>query len=726
MGTPSPAAGAPQPVPAPYLNRERAWLQFNARVLAEAASPANPLLERLRFLAITASNLDEFFMVRAAGIHRQLQAGVHALTPDGLTPAEQLELVVNEAREGYERQSRLYHDIVGGLERHGLQFVRPDELTVLERAHLREYYRDQVHPVLTPLAVDPSHPFPFVSNLSLNLAVALDDAGERLFARVKVPVGILPRLVPIAALARADLAPADGDGAFILLEDVIRAHIGELFAGMSVVACQPFRVTRDADLEVDEEDAEDLLDEIEQSLRRRRFGDVVRLEVGRTMPEDLRAELAGYLEVPDRDVFRVDAPLGLADLGALADVRLSPEACRELLFPGFTPGPVDGLVSGVAPDAAAEADGREVLRHPERERWDPFAAVRARDVLLHHPYQSFAPLIETLRLAARDPQVLAIKMTLYRTGGDPGLLEALLHAAEAGKQVVALIELKARFDEERNITWARALERAGVHVVYGVPGLKTHAKALLVIRREPDGLRRYVHVSTGNYNPRTARLYTDVGLVTADPELGEDAGNLFNELTGYSETPYRAMAVAPRDLRTRLLALIAREAQHARDGRPARLVAKMNSLTDTEAIDALYRASAAGLQVDLIVRGVCCLRPGVPGLSETIRVRSVIGRFLEHSRIVSFENGGEPEVYLSSADWMGRNLSRRIELLVPVRDPQHAAYLRDVALAFALADNAGAWELGPDGRYARAVRPAGEPPFSSQLALARLHGHLNP
>jgi polyphosphate kinase len=527
-----------------------------------------------------------------------------------------------------------------------------------------------------------------------------------MFARVKVPLGILPRLVPLPEIGHSDHAPGteyeiSPAKRFVLLEDLIQACIGELFRGHEVLACFAFRVTRDADLEVDEEDAEDLLESMEDGLRRRRFGEVVRVELDAKMPQQVRQELLEYLEMAEHNTISVEAPLGLADLFPLCDLPLAPDARRELLFPGFSPGAVEAL---------------------NPLRGDVFTAIRAGDILVHHPYQSFVGILEVLQAAARDPEVLAIKQTLYRPGNDPTLVNALLKAAEAGKQVVALVELKARFDEARNITWAKTLEQAGVHVVYGVPNLKTHAKITLVVRREADGLRRYVHMSTGNYNPRTAKLYTDLGLLTANTEIGRDASMLFNALTGYCEAEYKVLSVAPDNLRQRLLTLIEREAEHARAGRPARLVAKVNSLTDTEIIDALYNASEAGLPIDLVVRGVCCLRPGVIGQSENIRVRSIIGRFLEHSRIMYLENGGEPEVYLSSADWMGRNLNRRIELLFPVRDEKLRGYLRDAVLGYALDDTVGAWVLTSEGEYQRAQDSEGVPGFASQLALARLHG----
>lgn len=660
-----------------YLNREIGWLRFNARVLDEA-SRNNPLLERLRFLTITSSNLDEFFMVRVAGMHRQIAAGVLKTTVDGLIPSEQLDFVSKEVHLAYAKQAEIYNKIIKELDEIGIELVNYQNLTKKWKIWCREYYRANIHPVLTPLAVDPSHPFPFVSNLSLNLAVMLEN---HQFARVKVPVGVLPRLIKL------------DDDRFILLEELIQAHIQELFSGWEVVESYTFRVTRDADLEIDQEGAEDLLESIEQSLRKRRFGGVVRLEVENSMPQTLRNELAEYLEVTERDLYPVATPLGLPDFSALCEIPLPARKAKKLLFPAFTPGVI---------------------------RLDSFNQIKAGDILLHHPYQSFSTVIDFLRLAANDPNVLAIKQTLYRTGADRNIIDSLLKAVESGKQVVVIVEIRARFDEERNIGWARALERAGVHVVYGVPGLKTHAKITLVVRRENESLKRYVHISTGNYNPRTSKLYTDIGLLTANQDFGKDASNLFNALTGYSEAEYQQFILAPERMRAKIIELIEREANLAKNGHPAHLIAKMNALTDPDVINALYQASQDGLKIDLIIRGICCLRPKVPKLSENISVRSIIGRFLEHSRIFYFENGGNSEIYLSSADWMDSKLSQRVELMVPIFDENHAKYLREVVLGYALLDTT-AWELLETGEYKRIQS---EDYLSSQKILAELHGEF--
>ncbi|MBB6100098.1 polyphosphate kinase [Deinobacterium chartae] len=674
---PQPRLEDPLP-PSAFLNREMSWLEFNQRVLWEAQNPRNPPVERLKFCAIVGSNLDEFFMVRVAGIHRQIAAGVSVLTPDGLLPQQGLEQIRERTRAMMNEAQLTLREVMAALPEQGVNVVRYEELSLLERNHLRETYLREIHPVLTPLAVDPSHPFPYISNLSLNLAVILEDEEGPEFARVKVPVGVLPRTVTLPS------------GAHMLLEDVIAAHLPELFRGREVQASYPFRVTRNTDYEFDEDEAEDLLATIEDGLRRRRFGAVVRLEVSRDMPAGLLEELRTRLHLAEPDVFELDGPLGSADLMGLA------LAHEHLGFPPFAP-------------HVPDLEGDE----------DIFCTLRTRDVLLHHPYESFEAVLNLIEAAAADPEVLTIKQTLYRTGGDPRLLRALETAAEAGKQVVALVELKARFDEQRNIRWARMLERAGVHVVYGIAGLKTHAKVTLIVRREPGGLRRYVHVGTGNYNPRTARLYTDFSLLTADPQVGEDVSELFNHLTGYAEAEYGRILVAPYTMREDFYALIEREIGNARAGRPSGITAKMNSLTDPGMIAELYRASQAGVPVRLIIRGVCCLRPGVEGLSENITVRSQVGRFLEHARVYAFENGGDPEIFIGSADWMSRNLNRRVEVVTSVQDSQHRAYLREI-LELQLEDAPGAWQLGPDGKYRRMA----EEGISAQERLMLRHGHL--
>ncbi|MPY66794.1 polyphosphate kinase 1 [Deinococcus sp. SDU3-2] len=657
-----------------FLNRELSWLAFNARVLAEARDERNPPLERLRYAAICGSNLDEFFMVRVAGVHRQIAAGVQTPGPDGLLPRQTLGLVRERTHDMLRQIEQAARRTLDDLAREGVRFSRIGDLGKRARATLRERYLAEIQPVLTPLVVDPSHPFPYLSNLSLNLAVLLG-AGEGEapdFARVKVPVGVLPRVVAV-------------EGRLVLLEDVIAAHLGELFKGRTVLAAHPFRVTRNTDYEFEEEEAEDLLATIEDGLRRRRFGSAVRLEVGQGMPAPLVTFLQERLRLAPEDIFRLEGPLGTADLMSLPVDR------PDLAFPPHVP---------AVPDLGDEEEG------------GLFDVLNAGDVLLHHPYDGFEGVLAFLEEAAADPQVLAIKQTLYRTGDDPRLLGALRKAAENGKQVVALIELKARFDEQRNISWARKLERAGAHVVYGVAGLKTHGKVTLIVRREEGGLRRYVHIGTGNYNPKTARLYTDLSLLTAHAGLGADVSELFNHLTGYAEATYAHLLVAPDTARSGLVALIDREIAHAEAGQDAWVRVKVNSLTDPGMIEALYRASAAGVRVELIVRGVCCLRPGVPGLSENIRVRSLLGRFLEHARIFAFGGAGSPEVYFGSADWMSRNLDRRVEVIAPVLDPTHRdQFLR--VLATEWADQRGSWELNVEGVYKKLPGD-----FSAQRAFA--------
>lgn len=659
------------------LNRELSWLAFNDRVLAEARDGRNPLLERLKFAAICGSNLDEFFMVRVAGIHRQIAAGVHTPSPDGLLPRESLKLVREETHVMLREVEKAARQVLAELAQVGVVISRMADLDKQAQAHVREHYLSEIQPVLTPLIVDPGHPFPYLSNLSLNLGVMLKTpkGQEPDFARVKIPVGILPRIVSVG-------------GHLLLLEDVIAAHIGDLFKGRKILASYVFRVTRNTDYEFEEEEAEDLLATIEDALRRRRFGAAVRLEVEQNTPADVLEFLQEKLHLNPADIFLLDGPLGTADLMGLPVDR------PDLSFPPFQP-------------AVADLEGEEDE--------GLFDTLRQGDVLLHHPYDSFTNILQFLEEAARDPQVLAIKQTLYRTGDDPRLLGALRTAAENGKQVVAMIELKARFDEQRNISWARKLERTGAHVVYGMMGLKTHAKVTLIVRREPGGLRRYVHIGTGNYNPKTARLYTDLSLLTSDPELGADVAELFNHLTGSAAAEYTHLLVAPDTARTGFEALIEREIEHAQAGREAWIRAKFNSLTDPGMIEALYRASQAGVNIDLVIRGVCCLRPGVPGLSETIRVHSLLGRYLEHARIYSFGNGGHTEVYFGSADWMSRNLDRRVEVIAPVLDDRNRqAFLSIQETEWN--DERGSWVLSQDGRY---VKCPGERSAQAQFAQAR-------
>ncbi len=660
------------PLPADrFLNRELSWLDFNARVLELAEDSSLPLLERVKFLAIFASNLDEFYMVRIAGLKRRQSTGLTVRSPDGLTIREQLERVTARTQELVQRHTDVFNkDVLPRLVEEGIRIVRWDELEEHSALRLREYFRDQVFPVLTPLAVDPAHPFPYISGLSLNLAVSVHDpdtAAPR-FARLKVPNNV-PRFVPVSA-------PGDATAVFLPLEELIAAHLNQLFPGLDVLDHHFFRVTRNADVEVEEDRDEDLLQALERELARRRFGPAVRLEVAEPMDPRILDVLVSELEVSPDDVVHVPGLLDPASLMALYDLD-RPELKDEPFVPTTHP----RLSEGETPKSV-------------------FATLREGDVLVHHPYHSFATSVQRfIEQAAADPNVLAIKQTLYRTSGDSPIVNALIEAAEAGKQVVVLVEIKARFDEEANISWARSLERAGCHVVYGLVGLKTHCKTALVVRREQGVIRRYCHIGTGNYNPKTARLYEDLGILTADPRVGADLTDLFNVLTGYSrQTNYRTLMVAPHGVRNGLIEKIRREVRHAAEGRPAGIRIKANSIVDEKIIDALYEASRAGVPVELFVRGICALRPGVPGLSETIRVRSIVGRFLEHSRVISFVNGGETEWWLGSADLMHRNLDRRVEVLMRVCDEKARTQL-ERTLAPAMAPGVRCWELRSDGSW---------------------------
>ena len=668
---PSESASRTAPLPADrFLNREVSWLDFNARVLELAEDESLPLLERTKFLAIFASNLDEFFMVRIAGLKRRHNTGLTVRSPDGLTIREQLELVLDRTRDLVQRHSDVFlKSVTPRLEDAGIRIVRWEELADDDARRLREYFRDQVFPVLTPLAVDPAHPFPYISGLSLNLAVSVrdPDTGGPRFARLKVPNNV-PRFIPVG--------PVGDTAVFLLLEDLISAHLPQLFPGLDVLDHHLFRVTRNADVEVEEDRDEDLLQALERELARRRFGPAVRLEVTDTMDPQILEVLVSELEISPSDVITVPGPLDLAALMALYDLDRP-----ELKDDPFVPATHPRLSDGETPKSV-------------------FATLREGDVLVHHPYDSFATSVQRfIEQAAADPHVLAIKQTLYRTSGDSPIVQALIEAAEAGKQVVVLVEIKARFDEEANITWARSLERAGCHVVYGLVGLKTHCKTALVVRREQGVLRRYCHVGTGNYNPKTARIYEDLGILTADPRVGADLTDLFNTLTGYSrQTNYRMLMVAPHGIRTGLIEKIRREVRHAREGRASGIRFKLNSLVDERLIDALYDASAAGVPVELFIRGICSLRPGVPGLSETIRVRSIVGRFLEHSRVMSFENDGDQEWWLGSADLMHRNLDRRVEVLLRVSD-QTARRQLGRMFDDAMAPDVKSWQLGGAGGW---------------------------
>jgi polyphosphate kinase len=673
--------------PSLYISRELSWLEFNDRVLDEALDAGNPLFERLKFVAIYGTNLDEFFMIRVAAIKQQIEAQVVRRSDDGRTPAEHLAAISERLRTSLLTQMRLLNDeLLPALEKEGIRIRRLAELDDETQAALERTFDDTVFPVLTPLAVDSGHPFPYISNLSLSLAVELEETtrdGVQLhFARVKIPP-TLPRFVPIES------APP-GERHFVLLEDLIAHHLDGLFPGMHVRDAYLFRVTRDADLDLQEDEADDLLRAIESELRRRRFGEPVRLEIERGMPEYMRDFLCDALELSGVDSYEVDGLMAVNDLWQI--INLSDyDHLRDKPFMAAIPKRLIGAT-------------------------DLFAQIREGDILLHHPYESFDPVVQFVQQAAEDEKVLAIKATLYRTSGkNSPIVRALLTAAENEKQVAVVIELKARFDEENNIEWAKRLERAGAHVVYGFANRKVHAKALLVVREDEDGLRRYMHFGTGNYNEKTARLYTDLSLLTCRPELGNDVTQLFNALTGFSKiTDYEDLWVAPVTFRRELMSLIERETEHARAGRPAGIRVKLNHISDTEVIRALYRASQAGVPIDMLVRGMCELRPGVPGVSERIRVRSIVGRFLEHSRIYTFENGGDREVYLASADWMGRNLDGRVEAATPVLDPVIAETIDAQILAVQLADNVKSRELLESGAYKRRTPGPAEMPIDAQ------------
>lgn len=675
--------------PSLYINRELSWLEFNQRVLDEAVDPNNPLLEQLKFLAIVSSNLDEFFMVRVAGVQQQVSAGVAAAKDEALGPVELLDRIRRRCHQMVEQQYAIFRDdILPRLRQEGIRLLKPEELSPEQTKEVDRFYYREVFPVLSPLAIDPGHPLPHLHNLALNLLVTLRqpwvEGAAPLVAVVEVPK-VLKRLVPLTA--------ADGHSDFILLEDVISPRVGQLFMGYEVLSCAAFRVTRNGDIDFDEEEAEDLLVAIERELRERERGNPVRMEVQAGCDpaglEFLRRELG----LPPGDIYEIDGPINLKDFFPLADL------------PGYPHLKYKPFVPVVAP-ALREAEG------------DIFAAIRRGDILLHHPYESFSSVVDFVDQAADDPDVLAIKQTLYRTSGDSPIIRALSRAAENGKQVSVLVELKARFDEGANINWARQLEEAGVHVVYGLIGMKTHCKVICVVRRERDGIRRYLHLGTGNYNSTTARIYSDLGLLTCDEDLGEDASQLFNILTGYSEYPqWRKLAVAPRDLKARLLQLLQREADLSSPEEPGHFIAKVNAVIEPQVIRALYKASQAGVRIDIISRGICGLVPGVRGVSETIRVRSIVGRFLEHSRIYYFRNGGNPEVYLSSADLMDRNLNRRVETMFPIEDPALRDRLIHGVLALNLADNQKARELRPDGTWVRVTPAPGEEPINCQERL---------
>jgi polyphosphate kinase len=667
-----------------FINRELSALAFQYRVLEEAMDETNPLLERIKFLAIVGSNLDEFFMVRVAGLKKQVDAGVVDVPPDGLSPAEQLAEIrktagglMKEAADTFKTK------LLPALKNSGIHILDYLELNKRQKESVETYFRDVIFPVLTPLAFDPGHPFPHISNLSLNLAVLLKDKkGIEHFARIKVP-NTLPRLVPI----KRSSGSVRKDGTvpyyhyFVWLEQVISSNLGSLFPGMEVIESHPFRVIRDADMVIQELEAADLLETMEQTVRQRRFGSVVLISINDSMSPRIREILMENLTIDRNEIYPLEGPLGYSDLWALHGIDRYD--LKDHPFKPFIP-------RNLRND---EADG------------NIFNAIQQRDILLHHPYDSFSPVIQFLKTAANDPDVLTIKQTLYRVGNKPPVVDALLEAAENGKQVAVLVELKARFDEESNIGWARTLEREGVHVVYGLLGLKTHSKIALVIRKEGDGIRRYLHLATGNYNAITAQLYEDIGMFTCDEEMGADATDLFNYLTGYSsKKEYQKLLVAPINLRSRMEALIKREIEVREKGGQGHLIFKVNSMVDKKMIQLLYKASQAGVKIDLFVRGICCLRPGIPGASENIQVTSIVGRFLEHSRIYYFRNGGNEEIYLGSADLMPRNIDRRVEVLFPVQDKLMIRQIIENILSYYYRDNTKARKMMPDGSYVR-VKP---------------------
>ncbi len=675
-----------------YLNRELSWLQFNRRVLELALDPAMPTLERLKFLCISSTNLDEFFEVRVARLKHQILGESRAGGPDGVSPAAQLTTISGVAHTFVSEQYKAWNEVVmPALESEGIRFARRIGWNEKQRRWVKRYFNQQVLPVLSPLGLDPSHPFPRILNKSLNFIVSLE--GTDAFGRDSgIAIVQAPRSLP--RIIQFPKSVARGEYDFIFLTSVIHAHVADLFPGMKVKGCHQFRVTRNSDLFVDEEEIDDLRRALEDELFQRHYGDAVRLEVADNCPDDITSFLRDQFKLKAEDCYQVNGPVNVNRLMALADMVDRP----DLKFPPFIPGtPGDTL-----------------------RRTDMFDAIRNRDILLHHPFESFTPVVDFIKQAAADPDVLAIKLTLYRTDVDSALPEALIDAAHAGKEVTAVIELRARFDEERNIRLANRLENAGAHVVYGVVGYKTHAKMCLVVRREGGRLRRYAHLGTGNYHPKTSRLYTDFGIFTADADICSDVHRMFNQLTGLGRAlRLKKLKQAPFVLHTWLIEMIDNEASFAKAGKPSKIMVKMNSLTEPEVIRALYRASRAGVPIELIVRGVCCLRPGIPGVSETIHVRSIVGRFLEHSRAFYFKNG-DPQIYISSADWMNRNLYRRIEECVPIEDPRLAKRVLDEGFLLYLRDNTHTWTLGADGHYVRST-PGSDPPVNAQIQLLKEH-----
>jgi len=666
-----------------YLNRELSWLKFNERVLAESMDKNSPLMERLKFIAITSSNLDEFFMIRVGTLKTQNEETQEILDDAGLSTAVQLSAIADAAHKLVKLQYQSLSRILEHLEKHNVSFIGAEELSSKEQIWLKDYFQTVIFPVLTPLAVDASHPFPFLANRSLNLGITLTGSDKKIsISVVQVPT-VLPRLVE---------TPSNGKKRrFLFLEDIIEQYAHQLFYGYKIRDVVPFRITRNADFLIDEEETEDLLEEVERSIRQRKRGRAVRLEIGRKGNSELKKFLIDELMIGENDLYQIQGPLDLTYLFKFAD------------YTGF-----ESLrLSTISPHPPKDLGGVE----------DLFAAIRERDILLHHPYESFNPVVDFVQSAAIDPNVLAIKQTLYRVSGNSPIVQALAQAAENGKQVTVVVEILARFDEENNILWARRLEEAGCHVIYGLVGLKTHAKMCLIVRREGGGIKRYVHMSTGNYNDSTAKIYTDIGLFTANDQFGADASGFFNVLTGYSDPPvWNKIVVAPVGLRQRLYELIDQEISCARQGKPAHIIAKMNALLDKDIVAKLYEASSAGVDIDLIVRGICVLRPGMPGVSDRIKVRSIVGRFLEHSRIFYFANGGDAKCYLSSADWMPRNLIRRVELFFPVENDEHIERLKDI-LDMMLADNQKSHIMKNDGTYRH--QKTTNPAFSVQDELYR-------
>lgn len=659
-----------------YINRELSLLNFQKRVLEEAEDESNPLLERFKFLSILGSNLEEFFMVRVAGLRHQIESNTSSTGPDGLLPAEQMQVIRTEVTNLNKRaHDCLTKMLLPALEQANIKFHSYSELLPAQKVQLKKYFQENIFPVLTPLAFDPGHPFPHISNLSLNLAVLIRDAKrQEHFARVKIP-DTLNQLITLDSGAETGHPRQQS---YIWLEELISAHLETLFPGMTILEAHPFQVTRDAEVAIQEWEAEDLLETTEEGIRQRRFGQVVRLMVAEAMPERVLKLLVNNLEVAADDVYTIPGRIPLNMLKHVAGID-RPDLKDIPFLPAIPP-----------------------ALNPDTQEEDTFAAIRRGDILLHHPYDSFQPVVNFLHLAARDPHVLAIKMTLYRAGRNSPVVEALLEAMENGKQVAVLVELKARFDEESNIEWAKALEREGVHVVYGLMGLKVHSKVALVVRKEGQTLKRYVHLATGNYNPLTAHLYSDLGIFTCDDVIGSDITDLFNYLTGYSaKKDYRKLLVAPINLRERLESLIRREIEHQRNGHEGRLIFKMNALVDSDIIALLYEASQAGVKIDLLVRGICCLRPGIPGISDNIRVTSIVGRFLEHSRIYYFHNGGQDEIYMGSADLMPRNVDHRVEIVFPVENYRLAKYLREHVLETCLSDCVKSRYMQADGSYIR-------------------------